>query len=234
MVVIYPFLEYSGLNTLLKYEEDLTILNSQTPQKNCWIDSEGLHIVFENVGTLNKTGIFHDSLFKRSHSNYFLLLMYGILPKNNVNECIQTILIPTESNFYIIPLIKLFKVAKKIPGKIFGWLLQLKYPGLGLCLHEGIPDIDRKLQFLGFLINLTPDEMVEIFEKYQSLIGEDASSEEKFNVSFEIMPKPKTFIVDYSENAYKSIDDFEGKYKDKYEVIFCEIRFFSCVFKKEG
>ena len=101
IIVIYPFLEYSGLNTLLKYEEDLNIIGSQTPQKNCWIDAEGLHIVFDNVGTLNKSGIFHDCLFKRSLSNYFPLLMYGILPKKNINECIQTVLIPTESIFFI-------------------------------------------------------------------------------------------------------------------------------------
>ena len=117
-------------------------------------------------------------------------------------------------------------MAKNIPGKIFGWLLQLKYPGFGLCLHEGIPDIDRKLQFLGFLINLTPDEMVEIFEKYQSIIEEDASLEEKFNLSFKMMPKPKTLNVDYRETAYKSIDDFEKKHKGSYEVCFL----FECVF----
>lgn len=66
-----------------------------------WIDTEGLHLNFDNIGNLNKSGIFYEQLLKKPHLNYYFFSMYGVVPKKNQNECIQTMIVSSESPFTI-------------------------------------------------------------------------------------------------------------------------------------
>ena len=86
-------------------------------------------------------------------------------------------------------------------------------------MRTGLIDIERRLQFLGFFINLTPEEMENLHEDYLKEIGENASSEEKFNVSFRLMPKPTHLKLDFRQTAYQSLDQYENKRKTSLKVI---------------
>ena len=87
-------------------------------------------------------------------------------------------------------------------------------------MRTGLIDIERRLQFLGLFINLTPEEMENLHEDYLKEIGENASSEEKFNVSFRLMPKPAYLKLDFRQTAYQSLDQYENKRKASLKVFF--------------
>lgn len=105
--IVIPFLEFSGIETFLDYDPKIKdfheFSNDLNKKDNCpYLDSEGLHIIFENVGNLNKTGIFYWCSFPKPQKNYYYLLMHRIVPEFNINECIHTLIIPAESNFFMI------------------------------------------------------------------------------------------------------------------------------------
>ena len=82
--IVVPFLEFSGVETFLNFDPKVKNLddfsNGLDQKERCpYLDSEGLHINFENVGNLNKTGIFYECLFPKPHKNYYYLLMLLLL-----------------------------------------------------------------------------------------------------------------------------------------------------------
>ena len=85
-------------------------------------------------------------------------------------------------------------------------------------MRTGLINIERRLQFLGLFINLTPEEMENLHEKE---IGENTSSEEKFNVSFRLMPKPAYLKLDFRQTAYQSLDQYVNQRKASLKVFFC-------------
>jgi hypothetical protein len=81
----------------------------------------------------------------------------------------------------------------------------------------GMEDIQRKLQFLGFFINLSPEEMENLFEVYRKELEENPD-EDKFNLAFKLIPKPKVLKLDFRPTSFKSIEEFENKKKLNLEV----------------
>ena len=90
-----------------------------------------------------------------------------------------------------------------------------------MCLNEKVPDIMRRLQFIGYLVNLSPTDMEEIAATYKVILSAkkpDYNNDDEFNASLEALPKPQVLTVDYRETAYKSIDEYERKYRTFYDV----------------
>lgn len=83
-------------------------------------------------------------------------------------------------------------------------------------------DISRKLQFLGLLINLNKEEMSEVYERYQQKLEkysiQEVTYEEKFNISFSLLPNHKKLRIDYRKTAFLSINNFEMNKKKSLEV----------------
>ena len=102
--IIVPLLDYCGMQNLVAYQRVVDIPQSFPPSYrrngNHFVDSEGnLHLVFEDVGKNNADGIFYDPLFEsKPKVNYYFMMMYGFVPEVNINECVQTLIIPNESH----------------------------------------------------------------------------------------------------------------------------------------
>lgn len=62
--------------------------------------------------------------------------------------------------------------------------------------------------------------MEEIVEKYNGLINEETSIEDKFNLSYNLLQKTKVLKIDFRETAYISIANYEEAKRKNLDVIF--------------
>ena len=97
-----------------------------------------------------------------------------------------------------------------MPRQIFSFLVELGYPGFNFCINEQTKNLENKLRFMAFFINLEPDTMVDFHDKYKEIMQN--SNLDKFETAFNLLKKPETLKIDYRINALQSIEDITTKY----------------------
>lgn len=201
---MFPFLELSGPENLIKTENKVHKLQSEG--KNLvWEDSEGVHLSFEEDKDRSSRGIFFEGLFRVPQKNYYYLLIHNKVPSYNAIECISTTLVPSN-------------ITRTLSRAIFAFLIKLRFPGTAMCLNEMTPEIKKMIKFLGVFVNLKIEEMEKIVNEFQEKI--DGVNEELFlDIAFSLLPKANILNIDIREQAYESIDSFVIKYEKNLEVI---------------
>lgn len=99
-----------------------------------------------------------------------------------------------------------------MPREIFVLLTKLGYPGFNYCINKYTPNLESRLRFTAFLINMLPEEMLEFNKQYEEQLKIN-SEQDKFLLAMSLMKAPAKLKIDYRKGAYETVNQYAAKYE---------------------
>jgi hypothetical protein len=99
-----------------------------------------------------------------------------------------------------------------MPREIFVLLTKLGYPGFNFCINKYTPNLEKRLRFTAFFINLEPSEMLDFNKKFENQL-EIEPAQDKFSLAFNMMSRPEKLKIDYRKWALDTVNKYVNKYE---------------------